>query len=88
MANTTGFKKFIRNGSHTSVGGYPVFMIANDGGCICYNCAKENARLIIGSTRDESASDWQYIASDINWEDGELYCDNCNGRIESAYCED
>ena len=88
MANTTCFKNFIRNGSHTFPGCYPVFMIAKDGSCLCYNCAKENAKLIIESTRDESASDWQYFGSDINWEDGELYCNNCNGRIESAYCED
>ena len=88
MASTTGFKNFIRAGSHTFPGGYPVFMIAEDGGCLCYNCAKENAKLIIESTRDESASDWYYIASDINWEYRDLICDNCNGRIESAYCED
>ena len=88
MANTTGFKNFIRAGSHTFPGGYPVFMIAKDSICLCYNCAKENAKLIIESTRDESASDWCYVASDVNWEDHELYCDNCNGRIESAYYED
>ena len=84
MANTTGFKNFIRNGSHTFHGGYPVFMIASDGGCLCYNCAKENAKLIIESTRDESASDLQYIASDVNLEYSCLYCDNCGCRIESA----
>ena len=88
MANTIEFKNFIRAGSHTSVGGYPVFMVTKDGGCLCYKCAKENARLIIESTRNESASDWCYVASDVNWEDGNLYCDNCNDRIESAYCED
>ena len=88
MANTTGFKNFIRAGSHTFPGGYPVFMIAKDGGCLCFKCAKDNAKLIIESTRDESDSDWQYIASDINWEDSELYCDNCGESIESAYGED
>ena len=88
MANTTAFKNFIRNGSHTFHGCYPVFMIAKDGVCLCYKCAKDNAKLIIESTRNESASDWCYIASDINWEDPELYCDNCSNRIESAYCED
>jgi hypothetical protein len=24
----------------------------------------------------------------INYEDGELFCDHCNERIESAYAED
>ena len=88
MANTTGFKNFIRAGSHTSVGGYPVFMIAKDGGCLCYKCAKDNARLIIESTRNGFASEWCYFASGINWENPELFCENCNRRIESAYCED
>jgi hypothetical protein len=27
------------------------------------------------------------VASDINWEDASLTCDNCNQRIESAYGE-
>ena len=88
MANTSEFKNFIRNGSRTSMGGYPVFMITKDCGCLCYKCAKENAKLIIESTRNESASDWQYIASDVNWEDCDLICDNCWDKIESAYGED
>ena len=30
---------------------------------------------------------WRIVASDVNWEDASLTCDNCGQRIESAYGE-
>ena len=30
---------------------------------------------------------WRIVASDVNWEDASLTCDNCSKGIESAYAE-
>lgn len=86
MSNTTGFKSFIRTGAYTEMG-YPVFMIAGDNGCLCYGCAKDNAKLILQSTRQESYRSWEFASSCINWDDHHLFCDNCNGPIEAACAE-
>jgi hypothetical protein len=81
------FKSFVRM-PYAWPGGYPLFAVCNDGGCLCKSCAKKNARLILQDTRDSTRSGWQIAGIDANWEDPALYCDNCNARIESAYAED
>ena len=84
---TSQVKQFIRQ-PYAWPGGYPLFAICNDGGCLCKTCAKENAKQIIESTRREYRDGWQVEAIDVNWEDTGLYCDNCSQPIESAYGED
>lgn len=64
-------------------GGYPLFYIAEDGGILCPKCCNENKELL----NDESDRQWFVIAYDGNWGYGELYCDHCYEKIESAYGE-
>jgi hypothetical protein len=62
--------------SFTSIGGYPVFYVTKQNNCLCSECADNN--------------DMEYdpiVAVDVNWEDPDLYCDECSQRIESAYAE-
>ena len=54
-------------------GGYPMFYITEGNSTLCPNCANESDDII------------DYCA---NWEDSNLYCDQCSKRIESAYAED
>lgn len=79
------FRKAIRQGSHAWPGGYPLFYICDDGGALCYNCAKTERRNVLESINTKSRDGWRVVAVDINWEDPYLYCDNCDDRIESAY---
>ena len=66
-------------------GGYPKYAITDDGGTLCKKCCESEQELIrLSFPRDG----WYVVAIDINWEDSNLYCDNCNDRIESAYGED
>ena len=81
---TTQLKEFIRH-PYAWPGGYPLFAICHDGGCICKTCARDNAKILIKSTRREDDPQWQIDAVTINYEDSELYCDNCNNLIESIY---
>ena len=67
-------------------GGYPVFYVCRDSGVLCPDCAREAEKE--GLTGDEYDPQWNIVAAEVNWEDPELFCDNCGGRIESAYAED
>jgi hypothetical protein len=58
----------------TSIGCYPILYVSAAGDCLCAACA--------------SAPAVNVVASDINWEDPALFCDECSERIESAYAED
>lgn len=61
-------------------GGYPIYYIVEDGGVLCPDCVNENLELAEGDDPQ-----WCIVAYDINYEDDELYCDNCNKKIEPAY---
>lgn len=68
-------------------GGYPLHFITSDGACLCFECAKRQGRSITSSIRDGLRDGWKVEAVDVNWEDGELLCDQCGQHIESAYAE-
>jgi len=76
----------LENGTYPTYawpGGYPLFYITKDGGVLCPKCVNENLELVEGDDPQ-----WRIVAYDINYEDTELYCDNCNEKIESAYGDD
>lgn len=69
-------------------GGYPKFFLVEDGGCLSWDAAKAEARLIRDAIIGGDDRQWRVIAVAINWEDGDLYCDHTGIKIESAYGED
>lgn len=64
-------------------GGYPLYYVTKDGGCLCSKCANDNLELTLGDDPQ-----WKITLVDINYEDTSLYCDNCQKLVESAYGED
>ena len=74
--------------SYVWPGGYPIFYVANDGGCICPACVSSNLEQITESTNIQAGDGWQIVGHDVNWEDPKLYCEHCGNRIEPAYAED
>jgi hypothetical protein len=84
-------KATLRAGEYAWPGGYPMFFIMGDGGTLHFDCVKANLREVIEAQRDYDilrSSDWRCEAVEINYEDGDLTCDQCNKRIQSAYAED
>ena len=86
------FAEHLNHGPYTSVGCYPVFFVMCDGGVMCHRCAAAEKRSIRAAIRRHFARvytdpQWIPLALEINWEDPQLHCDGCNGRIESAYAE-
>jgi hypothetical protein len=71
-------------------GGYPVYTVLTDGELLCPDCARENFRQIVSSTKEAEKdfySDiWEAIGTIILWE-GSEYCVHCSKLLESAYGE-
>jgi hypothetical protein len=58
-----------------------------DGACLCWQCgAKNERRSVIDAIGNRLDDGWRVVATDINYEN-ELWCDNCNARIEAAYVD-
>lgn len=86
------FKATLRAGAYAWPGGYPLYFIMADCEPMHFKCARENAKEIISamldSRRPYHGRQWECVACDINYEDSDMYCAQCNGKIESAYGED
>ena len=68
-------------------GGYPLFLVANDGGALCIDCSRTEYRQIAHDTVKGWRTGWDITGADVNWEDPDLTCDHCGEHIESAYAE-
>ena len=67
-------------------GGYPLYLVTTDGGCLCPACVKSQWRSLVGAALShDTRSGWHPEGADINWEDAALYCDHCGEQIEAAY---
>jgi hypothetical protein len=62
----------------SSVGCYPLFYLSKQGNVLCADCANS----------DKGGDDDPPVAQDANWEDPDLFCDDCSTRIESAYADE
>lgn len=63
----------------TDLGGYPLFYMDNEGSTLCPDCAERS-----DSDPDEM-DQFRPRHVDANWEDSEMYCDDCGASIPSAY---
>jgi len=62
-------------------GGYPLYAITDDGGCLCHRCCKNESATIAASFKGDG---WHVVALDVNW-DSALTCNHCGESIPSAY---
>lgn len=65
-------------------GGYPLYLVTQDGAALCTSCGRKEYRQIVWDYHHDASTGWRAVAADINWEDTELICDHCNKPIESA----
>lgn len=61
----------------TQLGGSPILYLDEHDNVLCAECATENMNGEDGP-----------VVAEVNWEDPDLFCDECSERIESAYAED
>jgi hypothetical protein len=81
-------KATLRAGEFTFPGAYPLYLIAGDGEALHFDCVRKNWREVVQAYGPNGSRDWRCVACDINYEDGSLYCAECNQHIQSAYAED
>ena len=87
MSKANEFKTFIAE-PIAWPGCYTKHMVCADGAALCYKCAKANAEQITEATATATDAQWRFIGTDINCDDGDLYCAHCNGHIEPEYGDD
>ena len=85
--DTRRLRALLRNGPYAWPGGYPMFLVTNDGAALCFRCARAEYRQISTAIRHDLNDGWQVTAHGINWEDSELFCDHCGEQIETAYTD-
>ena len=68
-------------------GGYPRYILMDDGEALSIDAARDNWRSICHSTITRARDGWQAQGTVINWEDAELTCAHTGNAIESAYGE-
>ncbi len=69
-------------------GGYPLYLIMDDGAALSIDGARQEWRQICYSHITNQRDGWRVWAVDVNWEDTSLVCCHTNQPIESAYGED
>lgn len=80
-------KKLLRSGMFTFPGGYPMFFVTSDGATLSFDSVREQWKNVCWDHIYQQSTGWNVVAVDINYENGELYCDHSGKRIESAYAE-
>ena len=80
-------KDLIRN-PYCFPGGYAKVLVMADGEYLCADCAKENFKLIVAATKYGARDGWQALGCDVNWEDPDCYCANCNKHLPCEYGDD
>lgn len=86
MCNEDSFER-LSDGTlaeYTSLGCYPLLYLTKQNNILCPACARDDEE----NHGKGGDPDDPLEASDVNWEDASLYCDECSQRIESAYAED
>lgn len=92
IRSISDFRRAVRNGPYAWPGGYPCYWIMSDGAACAFSVAKDERRNMLEAIADyqqdkRESSGWRPVALEINWEDGDLYCDHTGKRIESAYAD-
>jgi hypothetical protein len=67
-------------------GGYPLYYVCADGGCLCPDCANAEIDLVAVANRDGDKQ-WHIIGVEANYEDESLCCDHCGKPIPAAYAD-
>ena len=72
-------------------GGYEKVLVMSDGEYMHTGCAHENWREIVTAHIDKRNGypncGWEVAAVEVNWEDSDAYCAQCNERVVSEYAD-
>ena len=76
-----------RHGPYAWPGGYPAYLLMQDGEMICWTCFRAEYGLIADAlTRDDNTGGWRPYGLDVLTEGPEL-CAHCATELQSAYSD-
>ena len=87
ITSIADLKATLRAGQYAFPGGYPLYFVCADGGCLSFESVRENLREVIEAIKGKHDPQWQVIACEINYENTGLVCDHSGKPIENAYQE-
>ena len=81
--STSDFLVALQVGPYAWPGGYQQYLLCADGEALCFTCGHAEAALIIDSIAGD-ADGWKVVSCEINYEDRDLRCVNCNEKIPAV----
>lgn len=84
IENTQQLREAVRT-PYAWPGGYPTFILMDDGETLCHACARTEYRALSTSLRHGDSDGWRPVCQDVNWEDANMYCAHCSKHMEVAY---
>ena len=88
ITNSHDLRRVVRQ-PYVWPGGYALFLIVQDGEALCMDCVKANYKRVLYAVRNPGHDpEWQPVAADPNWEDQNMYCAHCGGKIPPQYGDD
>lgn len=86
IKDAADFYRALIAGPYAWPGGYPIYFVMGDCESLSFTAARAETKRILDGMRDGD-TEWTPIATEINYEDGDLICCHTGQRIESAYAE-
>lgn len=78
IKTVSDFRRAVRIGPYAWPGGYDLYFITSDGGCICHACANKERRNIADSVATKCDDGWRVVALEATCDtDGPVQCDHC-----------
>jgi len=85
ITNVSQLKATLRNGKYAWPGGYPMYFLCCNGGCLSFDTVRKEFHNIVDSMRRNIKDGWYIVGCDINYEDNQMYDAHTNEKIECAY---
>jgi len=83
--NTKQIKEAIRQ-EFAWPGGYRIFLVTDDGGTLCCDCARKEYRQIVWDKLNRCSTGWNIEGMFLDCDTDEpIYCDHCN-KIFAPSC--
>jgi len=88
IESVADLKSALRHGRFAWPGGYPLYFLTSDGAALSFKTAREEFASVCDSIRRGLDDGWRVVATEINYEDPDLFCAHSSEKIESAYCDE
>jgi hypothetical protein len=79
------YRETLRAGPYAWPGGYPLILVCDDGGILCFDCGRSEASQILRAIRGNESSGWRVIDCQTHDEGPDEECAHCGRAIPSAY---